>query len=685
MAAVAEIAWKTYPPEKLLVERFGITTGFHAGQREIIELLMQGRRVLAIQHTGWGKSLCYQMVSLYYPHLTVVFSPLKALMRDQCRRCNDLYRIPAAIVSSDFSAEENRATLALAVRGEIKILFIAPERLENADWQAAVRRMRISMVVIDEAHCISIWGHDFRPHYRRIVRLLALLPANMPVLALTATANRRVEEDILQQIGGDAEVLRGPMRRPNLYLHVERRVGDQEKLGYLAQVLPNAPGTGIIYTATKADAEMVATFLQGQGIAAEYYHAGREDGLRQEIEQKLMANRYRVVCSTNALGMGIDKRDIRFVIHYQFPASPIHYYQEVGRAGRDGKPSWCILLYDSDDLAIQEHFMRTAMPESQYYEAVLALLRASPQGVSMNDLLWETGYAEKDLRVILVDLEEQHFIAYNARTLLYSDLGRGGELNFSAREAVREQKLGELAAMQAYIHTDGCYMRALAAYLGDQAGEDCGVCGHCHREHFPFVLPSERMQLAAIHFLDEDFMPHIERCVIEKRLIHEAGWSLSYPGRSRIGKLVRASKYEEAGPFPLGLVYRAVEVIRARYPLHLIDGVASMPPTKSGMLVEMFAQQVAALLGITCLPALAKLRLTQEQKLLHNRLQKAENVKGAFGVRAPEMIAGRALLLIDDIYDSGYMLREAARTLMQAGARAVYPFTITRTLHADDQ
>ncbi|HLI08796.1 MAG TPA: DEAD/DEAH box helicase [Ktedonobacteraceae bacterium] len=156
MAAASGVAWRTYPPEQMLVERFGITTGFHAGQQEIIELLLRGRRVLAIQHTGWGKSLCYQVASLYYPHLTIVFSPLKALMRDQCQRCNDMYHIPAAIVSSDFSAEENRATLALAVRDEIKVLFIAPERLENADWQAAVLQMQISMVVIDEAHCISV-------------------------------------------------------------------------------------------------------------------------------------------------------------------------------------------------------------------------------------------------------------------------------------------------------------------------------------------------------------------------------------------------------------------------------------------------------------------------------------------------------------------------------------------------
>ncbi len=215
-------------------------------------------------------------------------------MRDQCQRCNNWYNIPSAIISSDFSEEENQATMEQAVAGNFKILYIAPERLDNANWQAHVTHMRISMIVIDEAHCISTWGHDFRPHYRRMVRLLSALPKNVPVLALTATANQRVEQDVLQQIGEGVQVIRGTMQRPNLHLNVEMLKGDPEKLSYLAEILPYYPGTGIIYTATKNSAEMVATFLTRQGILADCYHASREDNVRQDIEQKLMSNQYKV-------------------------------------------------------------------------------------------------------------------------------------------------------------------------------------------------------------------------------------------------------------------------------------------------------------------------------------------------------------------------------------------------------
>lgn len=678
--------WRGSSPQQLLWERFRISGGFHEGQLEIIEQLLQGKRILAIQHTGWGKSLCYQMASLYYPHLTLVFSPLKALMRDQCRRCNDVYHIPAAIVSSDFSNDENCATLEQAAIGKLKLLFLAPERLNNALWQSYMRKIRISMIVIDEAHCISMWGHDFRPEYRHIVRLVRTLPEQMPVLALTATVNRRVEGDILQQIGAQVQVMRGTMRRPNLYVHIEKLSGDPAKLSYLSEILPHVPGCGIIYTATKHDAEMVAAFLQQRGIPSDYYHAGRDDETRPEIEQALMENRYKVICSTVALGMGIDKADIRFVIHYQLPASPIHYYQEIGRAGRDGGPAWCVLLYDADDLEIHQRFIESIKPPEKHYNAVLALTRDPTRTLSEDDLMLATGCAQTPLRVILADLTEQGLLEYEMERKLYKATGYQGPVDYSAYAILRAEKQRELDAMRGYAQYDGCYMEYLTAYLGDLPGYRCQTCGHCCPVNFPPVSLSESVQMASAYFLEKDFLPRIEKKRVSKtQVAHEAGWALAYYSKSHIGQLVRASKYQHAGPLALHLVYRTVQVIRTRYPIAAINGIVSVPPTRNGTLVEDFARRLAAQLHIDYLPVLAKVRATQEQKECTNWRQKSKNVEGAFAVCRPDQVAGRTLLLIDDIYDSGYMLREVGLILMQAGARAVYPFAITKTAHSDDQ
>jgi ATP-dependent DNA helicase RecQ len=499
--------WLEYPPEKLLVERFRISGGLHNDQRSIIEHLVQGKRVLAIQRTGWGKSLCYQMASLYYPHLTIVFSPLKALMRDQCDRCNTAYGIPAAIVSSEFNRSKNEVTLERAASGKLKLLFIAPERLSNVLWQKYIPRLLISMIVIDEAHCISTWGHDFRPDYRRIVTLLNAMPHQTPVLALTATANRRVEQDILQQMGAGVVVVRGTMQRPNLYLNVVYVQGEEEKLAYLGETLPYAAGSGIVYTATKRDAETVATFLQHLGLVAEYYHAGRDEPARLDIEQKFMQDQYKVVCSTNALGMGIDKRNIRFVIHYQMPASPIHYYQEMGRAGRDGQIAWCILLYDPADLAIQEHFIRAAKPEHSQYEHVLSLLQTTSEGLREQDIMRRTGCSQKVLRKILADLIGQRFVARGVERR-YIALNRSGSPSFTEYDILYEKKLHELNAIQEYAAYNGCLMEYLTTFLGDRPGYRCGGCGCCRPEHFPSVMISKRMQEQVIYFRDKHLLPH---------------------------------------------------------------------------------------------------------------------------------------------------------------------------------
>ncbi len=297
--------------ERKLKEIFGIDC-FYDEQWKAIEKMLNGERVLMIERTGFGKSLCYQFPATQFSGMTVVFSPLIALMRDQVGALRKL-GISANYINTEHTYEENTQIIEDALNDKIKILYIAPERQENIDWLEAAQKMHISMVVIDEAHTISTWGHDFRPAFRRIINLVKLLPDAFPVLATTATATRRVQEDIEKQIGGKITTIRGSLKRDNLLLQVLRVKSEDDKLCWLGENLPKLPGTGLIYTGTRADAEIYSQWLDSLGISVIYYHAGLGEERRREIEQGLKANQWKCIVSTNALGMGIDKPDIRTV------------------------------------------------------------------------------------------------------------------------------------------------------------------------------------------------------------------------------------------------------------------------------------------------------------------------------------------------------------------------------------
>ena len=313
--------------EIILKRIFGLDH-FYDEQWRAIENIFRGERILMIERTGFGKSLCYQFPATQFDGVTVVFSPLIALMRDQVRSlCKK--GIPAAYINSEQSYEENQNSIQRALNGEIKILYIAPERQENEEWVEATRQLKLSMVVVDEAHTISTWGHDFRPSFRRIINLVQLLPKSLPVLATTATATKKVQYDIEHQIGGNLTTIRGELIRPNFQLQVVRVQTEDEKMIWLAENLNAIKGTGLIYTGTRIDTEVYAKWLRYVGINAVEYNAGFDAETRKSIEQDLMQNKRKCIVSTNALGMGIDKPDIRFVIHTQMPASPIHYYQEI--------------------------------------------------------------------------------------------------------------------------------------------------------------------------------------------------------------------------------------------------------------------------------------------------------------------------------------------------------------------
>lgn len=310
--------------EGLLQKRFGISR-FYDEQWDVISRILRGERVLMIARTGFGKSLCYQFPATLFDGLTIVFSPLIALMRDQVQGLRSK-GIRASYINSEQSDDENEEVIRAALAGEIEILYIAPERQENSTWVEATRRMKIAMVVIDEAHTISVWGHDFRPAFRRIINLVRLLPKGMPVLATTATATRRVQADIEKQMGQGVETVRGSLMRSNFRMHVVITRSEDEKMIWLARHVKDLPGTGLIYTGTRVNTEVYSRWLEHVGINTIGYNAGLDAETRKDVESGLAQNKWKCIVSTNALGMGIDKSDIRFVIHTQIPASPIHYY-----------------------------------------------------------------------------------------------------------------------------------------------------------------------------------------------------------------------------------------------------------------------------------------------------------------------------------------------------------------------
>ena len=334
---------------------------FYDEQWQAIEKILRGEKVLLIEKTGFGKSLCFQFPASVFDGTTVIFSPLIALMRDQVKKLTSL-GISAKCINSEQTPEQNSQIINEAKQGKVKILYIAPERQENNEWIEATQQMNLSMVVIDEAHCISEWGHDFRPAFKRIINLVKLLPKNLPVLATTATATKRVEQDIVQQIGKNISTIRGNLMRENFRLFVVKVNSEDEKLLWLGENIPHLEGSGVLYTGTRVDTEIYSKWFEFLGISSTGYNAGLDAESRIAIENGLMNNEWKCIISTNALGMGIDKPDIRFIIHTQIPQSPIHYYQEIGRAGRDGRPATIILFYNLEDRKLPESFIEGGKP-----------------------------------------------------------------------------------------------------------------------------------------------------------------------------------------------------------------------------------------------------------------------------------------------------------------------------------
>lgn len=666
-----------YEQENKLKQTFGLDR-FYDDQWETIDRILKGERVLLIEKTGFGKSLCFQYPATVFKGTTVIFSPLIALMRDQVKKLNSL-GIAAKCINSEQTSEENAQIIADTKSGKVKILYIAPERQENSEWIEATRQMNLSMVVIDEAHCISVWGHDFRPAFRRIINLVKLLPTGLPVLATTATATKKVETDIASQIGGNISVLRGNLLRENFKLYVVKVTSEDEKLIWLGQNLDKLEGTGILYTGTRVDTEIYSKWFEHLKLSTIGYNAGLDTNSRIAIENGLMSNKWKCVISTNALGMGIDKPDIRFIIHTQIPQSPIHYYQEIGRAGRDGKPSNIILFYNPEDKKLPEAFIEGGRPSISKYEKVINATRNELLGE--RELMRKTNLKQTQIRVIKSDLVEQGIIreVTIGRSKKFEYITNAPALNTNAFEELRNTKKADLEQMIQYVETSQSRMKFLCDFLGDSTTHNFSNCDNTGLTKIT-VKPNEEWS-QKLQAFREDYFPILEVEARGSNIIN--GVAASYYGVSNVGAALHRSKYETKEDFPDFLLKLCLKAVRKKFGQEKFDYIAYVPPTSSGDLVKNFATKLSQVLKFPITHDLVKTRQTKEQKVFENGYLKSDNVCGAFSFNNPSVLAGKSILLVDDIFDSGATIKELGKLFTTFGAIKIAPIVIARTVGGD--
>lgn len=675
-------------------------TDFRDGQWEAIDHIVNQRgKVLCVQRTGWGKSMVYfvsaKLMRAHGAGVTLIVSPLLALMRNQIEAAQRL-GLRALTVNST-NQEDWRDVRDELLADHVDLLLISPERLANDEFVAGTLQpiaARIGLLVIDEAHCISDWGHDFRPDYRRIGQVLARLPANIAVLATTATANRRVEQDVAAQLGGAVAVQRGPLVRESLALQNMRMPGPADRLTWLADQIPQLPGSGIVYTLTTRDADRVAEWLRMNGIDAHSYHSGKNDEERQALEQALLLNRIKCLVATTALGMGYDKPDLTFVIHYQTPGNVVAYYQQVGRAGRAIPVAYGVLLSGDEEDDINEYFRDSAFPPEWQVNRILEALEKADEGLKVRDIEravnLRQSQIEKVLKLLVVEplspvlrIEGAWYRTPNAYQL---DRRRIAHLT-AQREA-------EWAQMKRYLGNERCLMQFLSESLDDPNAQPCGKCAVCRRRP---VLPIELQRVT--HIAAQRFVRHSEMALELKKqwdisalsqyqtrfgwrglniptpLRGEDGRVLSRWGEPVWGELVAQGKAR--GHFDDELVAASADLILNRWGAP-VTWVTCIPSNRHPNLVPEFATRLAAALGVPFRPVIQKSRETEPQKNMENRFHQCHNLDGAFTVH-PEAGTAGAALLVDDVVDSAWTLTLAAALLRQTGTAAVHPFALATT------
>lgn len=672
---------------------------FRAGQWEIIEQLVNDNaHLLVVQRTGWGKSIVYFIATKLLREKgtgpTILISPLLALMRNQIAAAERI-GLSAKTINSSNHDEWDQIYRDLEEK-KIDILIISPERLSNEEFREKILPLAqtVGLFVIDEAHCISDWGHDFRPDYQRILRILQILPENIPLLATTATANDRVIADIRSQIGDKLGLFRGPLARASLILQNIILPSRAERLAWLAEYVPKMPVSGIIYTMTVKDSDRVARWLQSQGINAQAYSSDSSD--REKMEQDLLENKIKVLVATSALGMGFDKPDLGFVIHYQRPGSVVAYYQQVGRAGRALPQAYGILLAGEEDQEIVEYFIKSAFPKEEHVLKILEELEKSEDGLSIPMIEENTNLSRSQIENIFKSLSIETPSPVVKIGYKYHATATPFTLNKIKIEQLTSLRYTEWRRINEYMRNSSCLMMFLQRDLGDYDAKPCGKCSVCLGKIPIPDKPSEDLITKARQFLFTNhheisprlqWPPHISfsqekwQGRIPKELQAKLGRTLSLWGDGGWGELVKSGK--RANHFDNKLVHTMYDLIENQWkPDPMPTWITCVPSLRKKTLVKNFALELAVLLNIPFVDCIRKIKETNPQKMMKNSFQQVRNLDGAFEIDQDNIIDG-PVLLIDDMVDSRWTFTILAAMLQSAGSGPVYPCALTDTQGKD--
>ncbi|WP_394831442.1 RecQ family ATP-dependent DNA helicase [Pendulispora rubella] len=668
-----------------------------ADQWAAIEALVVGRkRVLVVQRTGWGKSAVYFIATALLRGLgagpTVIVSPLLALMRNQIAAA-ERAGIQAVTINSA-NLDEWEAVHEKVAQGTVDLMLVSPERLNNPDFRDQVLpRLAESagLVVVDEAHCISDWGHDFRPDYRRLRTLFAGMPPNVPILATTATANARVTHDVAEQLGQDTFVLRGALERDSLHLSVVQLTSAEERLAWLAHTIGELQGSGIIYTLTVANALEIAAYLREQGYKVAAYHGSTEPAERIAAEQALLDNQLKALVATSALGMGFDKPDLGFVIHMGAPASPVAYYQQVGRAGRGVERAEVILLPGAEDKEIWSYFEGLAFPPEAVVRATLDALSEGPLSTMALEPIVDMSRSRLETMLKVLDVDG----AVHRVRGGWQATGQAWTYDADRYARVAGERAAEKNAMLEYIATSDCREMFLRKHLDDDTARPCGRCDNCTGRHRPSTIDAgameaarERLRRPGVEIEARKQWPSGLKGMglsgkIKADIAHEEGRALGRLTDIGWGNRLRSmlADAHEDGPIPDDVFAAVVQVLASWKWAARPVAVASLPSERRPLLIASLAQRLSQVGRLAYLGSLRYDAGSPGRQF--NSAKRVQAVHRTLVVPA-ELAAAVAetagpILLVDDRVDSGWTMTIAAVLLRQAGAKAVLPLALATT------